>query len=122
MPYANTSVRSWPGPKYDVAVCCLGVTKECLPQGIETDKRAGEDHGKGGKFLLLPPVTRATGPSGYIALRIKTYNAFAGLRVTTKGEDEGEVRSALAHLRQIRCTFTRAAAWRRLLIAQCHHG
>ena len=63
---------------------------------------AGEDQGKGGKYLLLPPDHRGGVPAGYIAVPIKTYNAFVGLRVITKSEEEASVRNALAYLRRIR--------------------
>jgi hypothetical protein len=63
---------------------------------------AGEDQGKGGKYLLLPPDHQADVPTGYIAVPMKTYNGFVGLRVITKSEDEASVRSALAYLRLIR--------------------
>ena len=63
---------------------------------------AGEDQGKGGKYLLAPPDYRGDVPAGYIAVPMKTYNGFVGLRVITKSEDEASVRSALNYLRLIR--------------------
>jgi hypothetical protein len=63
---------------------------------------AGEDQGKGGKYLLLPPDHQGESPTGYMAVPMKTYNGFVGLRVITKGEDEVSVRNALAYLRLIR--------------------
>ena len=63
---------------------------------------AGEDQGKGGKYLLVPPDYRGDVPAGYIAVPMKTYNGFVGLRVITKSEDEASVRSALNYLRLIR--------------------
>jgi hypothetical protein len=63
---------------------------------------AGEDHGKGAKYLLLPPDHRGEAPTGYIAVPMKTYNGFIGLRVITKSEDEAAARNALAYLRLIR--------------------
>jgi hypothetical protein len=62
----------------------------------------GEDQGKGGKYLLLPPDHQGDVPSGYIAVPMKTYNGFVGLRVIIKSEDEALVRGALAYLRLIR--------------------
>jgi hypothetical protein len=63
---------------------------------------AGEDQGKGGKYLLLPPDHQGEAPTGYMPVPMKTYNGFVGLRVITKGEDEASVRSALTYLRLIR--------------------
>jgi hypothetical protein len=63
---------------------------------------AGEDQGKGGKYLLLPPDHRGDMLPGYIAVPMKTSNGFVGLRVIIKSEDEATVRNALAYLRLIR--------------------
>jgi hypothetical protein len=52
---------------------------------------AGEDQGKGGKYLLLPPDHQGEAPTGYMAVPMKTFNGFVGLRVITKGEDEASV-------------------------------
>jgi hypothetical protein len=62
----------------------------------------GEDQGKGGKYLLLPPDHQGDMPSGYTAVPMKTYNGFVGLRLIIKSEDEASVRAALAYLRLIR--------------------
>jgi hypothetical protein len=45
---------------------------------------AGEDHGKGGKYLLLPPGYQGNVPDGTIGLPMKTYNGLVGLRVITR--------------------------------------
>jgi hypothetical protein len=63
---------------------------------------AGEDQGKGGKYLLLPPGHQGTVPAGYIALPMKTYNSFVGLRLIIKSEDEATVGKAIAYLKHIR--------------------
>jgi hypothetical protein len=62
----------------------------------------GEDQGRGGKYLLLPPDHSGPVPTGYIAVPMKTYNGLAGLRVIIKSEDEESVRKALAYLRLVR--------------------
>jgi hypothetical protein len=36
----------------------------------------GPDHGKGGKYLLLPPDYKGTPPAGYYVLRSRTYGVF----------------------------------------------
>jgi hypothetical protein len=58
---------------------------------------AGEDQGKGGKYLLLPPDHQGEAPAAYIAVPMKTYNGFIGLRVIAKSEGESSVRNALAY-------------------------
>jgi hypothetical protein len=63
---------------------------------------AGEDQGKGGKYLLLPPGYEGKAPSGYFVIPMKTYNGFVGLRLIVKSEDEDSVSKALQYLKQIR--------------------
>lgn len=63
---------------------------------------AGADEGKGGKYLLLPPDHQGDVPLGYIAVPMRTYNGFFGLRIIIKSEDDAAVRGALAYLRLIR--------------------
>ena len=63
---------------------------------------AGEDLGKGGKYLLLPPDYKGEMPSGYIAVPSKTYNGFVGLRVIAKSEQADDVRKAIAYLKQLK--------------------
>jgi hypothetical protein len=36
----------------------------------------GPDHGKGGKYLVLPPDYEGTPPAGYLTLRSRTYGVF----------------------------------------------
>jgi hypothetical protein len=36
----------------------------------------GPDHGKGGKYLVLPPDYKGTPPTGYLTLRSRTYGVF----------------------------------------------
>jgi hypothetical protein len=72
---------------------------------------AGEDQGKGGKYLLLPPDHQGDVPAGYIAVPMKTHNALAGLRLILKSEDESSARDALSYLRLIRVyPLSKAAA------------
>src|SRR6266446_5644167 len=72
---------------------------------------AGEDKGKGGKYLLLPPDHRGDVPAGYFALPMKTYNGLVGLRVITKSEDEATTAKAVGYLKQIRIyPLSKAAA------------
>jgi hypothetical protein len=79
----GTIIDAWQVPQTDVGI-------------------AGEDQGKGGKYLLLPPDHQGYVPPGYIGVPMKTSNGFVGLRVIIKSEDEATVRNALAYLRLIR--------------------
>ena len=63
---------------------------------------AGVDQGKGGKYLLLPPGHQVAVPSGYIAIPMKTFNSFVGVRLITKSEDEATVQKAISYMKHIR--------------------
>jgi len=41
----------------------------------------GDDQGKGGRYLFLPPDYKGNVPTGYILVRPQTYNGFALFRV-----------------------------------------
>jgi hypothetical protein len=41
---------------------------------------AGDDKGKRGKYLLLPPDYKAPLPAGYIPIQLQTINGYALLR------------------------------------------
>jgi hypothetical protein len=63
---------------------------------------AGEDQGKGGKYLLLPLDYKGQVPAGYIPVPSKTYNGFVALRVITKTEKPEDIRDAIAYLKQLK--------------------
>ena len=56
----------------------------------------GEDKGKGGKYLLLPPEFKGNPPAGYIVVRLHTYNGYILLRAIPKGSSEVDVSNAIA--------------------------
>jgi hypothetical protein len=62
---------------------------------------SGEDQGKGGKFLLLPPDFKGEVPPGYFPVRSQTYNGFAGFRAIAKTEGADDVAKALALIKQV---------------------
>ena len=51
----------------------------------------GEDHGKGGKYLLLPPDFKGEPPSAYFTLRFPTYNGYSLFRAIRAGSTEADV-------------------------------
>jgi hypothetical protein len=63
---------------------------------------SGEDKGKGGKFLLLPPDFKGEVPAGYFPVRSQTYNGFAGFRAIAKTEGPEDVAKALGLIKQMR--------------------
>ena len=71
---------------------------------------AGEDQGKGGKYLLMPPGYQGKAPDGYFVLPMKTFNSLVGLRLIVKSEDKASVTKALQYLKQIRVYPLRKAS------------
>ena len=63
---------------------------------------SGEDQGKGGKFLLLPPDFKGEVPAGYFPIHSQTYNGFAGFRAIAKTEGAEDVAKALGLIKQMR--------------------
>jgi hypothetical protein len=63
---------------------------------------AGEDQGRGGKYLLLPPDFKGDPPAGYIVVRSQTYNGYALFRVIPKTSSDEHVAGAISLLKQLR--------------------
>jgi hypothetical protein len=62
----------------------------------------GEDDGKGGKYLILPPDYKGTVPSGYIAVRPSTYNAYTIVRSILKDYSPDTVSKGNALVNQMK--------------------
>ncbi|HEV7734316.1 MAG TPA: DUF1254 domain-containing protein [Candidatus Binatia bacterium] len=63
---------------------------------------AGEDAGKGGRYLLLPPGFEGAVPDGYIPVRSETFNGYALLRAipaTASAVDEARAIDLVKQLR-----------------------
>ena len=58
--------------------------------------------GKGGKYLLLPPDYKGEVPSGYIPMRLKTYNSYTLIRSILASNSEEDVRKGDALVNQIK--------------------
>jgi hypothetical protein len=63
---------------------------------------AGDDQGKGGKYLLLPPGYKQTVPAEYIQVRFETFNGYSALRATPETSAETDVAKALDLVKKIR--------------------
>jgi hypothetical protein len=63
---------------------------------------AGEDKGKGGKYLVLPADYKGEVPTGYIPVRTSTSNYFMGLRSILESYSETNVRAGDGLVRQIK--------------------
>ncbi len=62
----------------------------------------GEDKGKGGKYLLLPPDYKGNIPADYINVPSDTYNIYSLLRVIPKSEKKEDVDKAIAYLHKLK--------------------
>src|SRR5271169_4766782 len=58
--------------------------------------------GKGGKYLLLPPDYKGEVPSGYIPIRLKTYNSYTLVRSIVASNSEENVRKGNSLVNQIK--------------------
>ena len=58
--------------------------------------------GKGGKYLLLPPDYKDEVPSGYIPMRLKTYNSYTLVRSIVASNSEDDVRKGDALVNQMK--------------------
>ena len=63
---------------------------------------AGEDQGKGGKYLLLPPDHTAEVPTEYIPVYSKTYNNYALFRAISETSGAEDVAKALGLVKKVR--------------------
>ena len=58
--------------------------------------------GKGGKYLILPPDYKGEVPTGYIPLRLNTYNSYMLIRSIVASTSEEDVRAGDALVKQIK--------------------
>jgi hypothetical protein len=63
---------------------------------------AGEDKGKGAKFLILPPGYKEKAPEGYIALASETYRGFVILRSNFKSRSDADIKAAVDHGKRVK--------------------
>ena len=63
---------------------------------------AGEDQGKGGKYLLLPPDFKGDTPAGFFPVRYPTYNGYALYRAIRTGQSDADATAALALVKKLR--------------------
>ncbi len=63
---------------------------------------AGEDKGKGGKFLITPPGYSKTIPEGYVALPSPTFRGFIILRSNFKSHSDADIKAAVEHGKKVK--------------------
>jgi hypothetical protein len=62
----------------------------------------GEDRGKGGKYLILPPRYDRPIPTGYIPVHFETYNGYSFLRAIPSTSSPTDVKKALDLVKKTR--------------------
>lgn len=70
----------------------------------------GEDGGRGGRYLILPPGSPQTVPSGFIPVRFGTYNGYSFLRAIPATSSPGDVGKAIDLVKQTRVYSLACAA------------
>lgn len=63
---------------------------------------AGEDKGRGAKYLLTPPGYKEKVPDGYIVLPTETYRGFVILRSNFKSRSDSDIKSAVEHGKRVK--------------------
>jgi hypothetical protein len=63
---------------------------------------AGDDAGKGGKYLIIPPDFKGEAPAGYLPVRQATYNGYAAFRAIPVTQSAEGVAKALALVKKLR--------------------
>jgi hypothetical protein len=63
---------------------------------------AGEDQGKGGKYLLLPPNFKGKVPAGYFPMRSETYDGYALFRAISESSSEADAAKAIALVKKLK--------------------
>jgi hypothetical protein len=62
----------------------------------------GEDQGKGGKYVLLPPDFRTAVPQNYLRVASRTFNGYALFRATPTTSSAADVARAISLIKRIR--------------------
>lgn len=62
----------------------------------------GEDKGKGGKYLLIPPGYKGDVPAGYINVNSDTYNGYAIFRVIPKSFEKKDADKGIGLIKTMR--------------------
>jgi hypothetical protein len=63
---------------------------------------SGDDKGKGGKYLLLPPNFKQSIPTGYFPIHFQTVNGYALLRAIPAGSSEADQVRAIELVKKLR--------------------
>jgi hypothetical protein len=78
-----------------------GTIMDCWQAPLEDVGPAGEDAGKGGKYVILPPGHSDTVPEGYFSLLCRNLEGYALLRSIPKSSSDEDVARAVAYAKRI---------------------
>ncbi|WP_136476383.1 DUF1254 domain-containing protein [Pseudomonas sp. DG56-2] len=62
----------------------------------------GQDQGKGGRYLVLPPGYSGQVPAGYVPVQSKTFNNYSLLRVITRSGGEKDLAHGVDYLKNMK--------------------
>jgi hypothetical protein len=62
----------------------------------------GEDLGKGGKYLILPPGYKGEIPTGYIKVQSSTYNGYSIVRAIPVSQSDKDLKNVMALANRVR--------------------
>jgi hypothetical protein len=62
----------------------------------------GEDAGKGGRYLLVPPGYRGDLPEGYFVVHLDTFNAYTALRAIPESSTQTAIQRAIDLVKRVR--------------------
>ncbi|MCA2411469.1 DUF1254 domain-containing protein [Rhizobium leguminosarum] len=69
---------------------------------LEDAGPSGADHGKGGKYLVLPPGYKDKIPDGYIALQSDTFGGYALLRSNLASHSDADIAKSVEYAKRLK--------------------
>jgi len=63
---------------------------------------AGEDEGRGGRYLLIPPLYKERDLEGFLPVRFQTFNGYGALRAIPNSASDADAERAIALIKKIR--------------------
>jgi hypothetical protein len=89
-------------PPADASHVIVGSFDTAWQNALADAGPAGEDKGKGAKYVILPPGYTGKAPDGFIALPSDTYRGFVILRSNFKSRSDADIQSAVDHGKRVR--------------------
>jgi hypothetical protein len=80
----------------------LGAITNAWDEPLTDIGPSGDDRGKGGKYLLLPPDFKGEPPSGFFPYHYSTYNGYCLFRAIPAGSTDADINASLALVKKLR--------------------